>query len=102
MDLTLFLSFTDAKLGALYLAERRRPINLLAGMTLLARLISLIYRITSYESRDVCFDERYYLICGIGVHSLAVLLSLRWTLGTRVLSGLVLLSFINVQFCKDD
>lgn len=46
-----------------------------------------------------CVAEHLYLIFGIGLHILAIIISLKWLVATKALAAIVILSFVNIQFC---
>lgn len=90
------LRIKDKAQSEKYMMRRQREVNLACGFLLLLRLVSLMYRVLGFESMKVCVAAHLYLACGIGINIVALLCSLKWKLATRLLSGIVLLSFVNI------
>lgn len=66
------------------------------------RLVNIMYRVFSYASISKCVQSPLFLLTGIGSQIIGQLLSLRWEWATFSLSFIVIVSYLNMLFCKND
>ncbi len=80
----------------------RKRINFLGFFLILLRLANIMYRVFSYQSISECIQSPQFVLLGIGIQIIAQLLSIKWAWASKVLSFIVVLTFLNMRFCENN